>query len=133
MKPNNFSQITNSHAFHCLKSPSLDLNIIEFFVCKAFKISPSKLRNSNHLSTQEFVKPRQIFHYLAVKYTTKRLYQIGLYYRKDHSTVLNSSNTISNLIFVKDKEYYPIILSAENLLINYLQTKSNLNAISRTF
>lgn len=107
--------------FKPVKSSSLKLQTIESIVCRVFGFTPQEMNKEIKHRKRELVKARQIFHYLAKKYTPMSLYQIGAYYHKDHATVLHSCRVVTNIVETKDKDFYPLLLEAENRLQEFIQ------------
>jgi len=71
-------------------------------VCAEFGITPKDLFIKSR--KKEVIIPRQIFYYLAKKYTRYSLQSLGLIgfnysgVRQDHATVLHAKNTVINLL-----------------------------------
>lgn len=103
-----------------IKLNTLRLQTIEFVVCEVFGFTPKEMFDESKTRSRELVKARQTFHYLAKKYTHKSLAMIGVYYNKDHSTVLHSCRSITDIIDTKDRDFHPLVLEAENRLREYI-------------
>ena len=65
----------------------------------------TKILDERNLKSQkrDIVTPRQIAMHLIKKYTRLSLQQTGKIFNKDHSTVLHSKKTITNLALVDKK------------------------------
>lgn len=73
-------------------------DLIEKNVCDLIGITPLELRESKR-QKREIVEARQICHYIAKKNNLGSLVDIGFRFgRKDHSTVLHSVKTVTNLL-----------------------------------
>ena len=73
-------------------------DLIEKNVCDLIGITPLELRESKR-QKREIVEARQICHYIAKKNNLGSLVNIGFRFgRKDHSTVLYSVKTVTNLL-----------------------------------
>jgi chromosomal replication initiation ATPase DnaA len=73
---------------------------------------------------RNIAKARQLFQYLAYKYTSYSLSYVGslLGTNYDHSTILNSIYIINDILFLKDRDrYYTTVKSA----IEQLELKTN--------
>lgn len=90
-------------------------------VCTYFGMDPLEIFQKTRKGTVVF--PRQLFHYLAAKWTANTLAKIGNYgneaYRSgyyDHATVLHSKKLISNLLYINDKEVCESIIAIEAII-----------------
>ncbi|MFZ4671845.1 MAG: helix-turn-helix domain-containing protein [Flavobacterium sp.] len=73
---------------------------------------------------RKIAKARQLFQYLAYKYTSYSLSYVGslLGTNYDHTTILNSIYIINDILFLKDRDrYYTTVKSA----IEQLELKTN--------
>jgi chromosomal replication initiation ATPase DnaA len=73
---------------------------------------------------RNIAKARQLFQYLAYKYTSYSLSYVGslLGTNYDHTTILNSIYIINDILFLKDRDrYYTTVKSA----IEQLELKTN--------
>ena len=73
---------------------------------------------------RNIAKARQLFQYLAYKYTSYSLSYVGslLGTNYDHSTILNSIYIINDILFLKNRDrYYTTVKSA----IEQLELKTN--------
>jgi chromosomal replication initiation ATPase DnaA len=73
---------------------------------------------------RNIAKARQLFQYLAYKYTSYTLSYVGslLGTNYDHSTILNSIYIINDILFLKNRDrYYTTVKSA----IEQLELKTN--------
>jgi chromosomal replication initiation ATPase DnaA len=80
-------------------------------------ISLSQLNDRTRV--RNISKARQLFQYLAYKYTSYSLSYVGklLDTTYDHSTILNSIYNIENIIFLKNRDnYYATVKSSIELL-----------------
>jgi hypothetical protein len=120
-----FPGIIAEHKAAVIKNPKLNISTIEMFVCRAFNTTHLQMKENNKVRRRELTKARQMIFYLAKKWTPKSLALIGLYYHKDHSTVLHACKVITNIIETKDKDFYPILLLVEYNLKNYLNEQQS--------
>jgi chromosomal replication initiation ATPase DnaA len=78
------------------KGKSLE-NVLDA-VCKVYHISEELIMSGN--KTEHIVESRQMYCFLANRYTRNSLKRIGLRIGKDHSTVIHSINLLNDeLIF----------------------------------
>lgn len=80
-------------------------------ICKHFDLTTSELFKKSR--KRKYVEPRQLFHYLCMKYCKATLYQVASYGDMDHSTVLHSIKTVSNLIEV-DRGFRNLVNEIDN-------------------
>ena len=70
-------------------------------VCRERELTKEKLLNKTRL--RYIVESRQIAFYLARRYTTLSLQEIGNHFKKDHATVLFGVKNIKNLIQIDNE------------------------------
>lgn len=81
---------------------TISIDFINKIVCEHFNIDENKIRDKSR--KKEFVNARQIAMYLSKEMTNSSLKTIGLHYGgRDHTTVIHSCNSISEMI---DKDVY---------------------------
>lgn len=86
-----------------ISSEKITCDSIEIAFCNCFGFDPKQLQVKTR--KKEIKEPRQILHYLAKKHTNLSFAKIGKRFgNKDHATVLNSYNLISNLLKT-DREF----------------------------
>ena len=75
-----------------------EIEIVENVICNYFVISPEILLKKTRI--RKTIEARQIFHYLARKYTKFTLKEIANYKdaNSDHSTVMHSTKVVGNMI-----------------------------------
>lgn len=105
------------------KVPDLPLYQVEKAVCIATGISPIEMKTQIKFRKGEFAKARQIFFYLAKKYTSRSLSFIGSYYTKNHATALHGIRSITNIAETRDKTFHPILSLAESHLKSIIYEK----------
>jgi len=93
-------------------------NIIESVVCAEYKITKEDLQ----LKTREETirEARQVCMYYLKIHTKASLQRIGLYYKKDHATVLHSVNTVKNQMDTNKYFNQKIEMMEESILKNKL-------------
>lgn len=81
----------------CSQGDPASLYVIFLEVCKYFHLPPENVRKP--CRKRELVWARQLYCYLAKKFTSLSLNQIGeVIGGKDHTTVIHSNTTANNLI-----------------------------------
>lgn len=97
------------------------LSVVCDSVCEHFKINPWDMFYKSR--ERGVVWPRQLFQYLASKWTSNTLNRIGSYgydtYRSgnyDHATVMHSKRAINNLMDISDRETLEVITSIEEII-----------------
>lgn len=68
--------------------------------CQYFDITMETLQGA--CRKREIVLPRQLIMYMLVSYTDMTYLNIGVIFKKDHTTVIHSKNTIKDLLCVDD-------------------------------
>ena len=74
------------------------LELISECVSEYYGVEKEQIRSKSRL--REFVVPRHIFCYLARKYTTSTLKQIGGFVSRDHASVINACESIEGQMSV---------------------------------
>jgi chromosomal replication initiation ATPase DnaA len=100
-----------------LLNDELIIDEIKELVIANTGISLSQLNDRTRV--RNISKARQLFQYLAYKYTSYSLSHVGrlLDTTYDHSTILNSIYNIENIIFLKNRDnYYATVKSSIELL-----------------
>lgn len=81
---------------------------IESIVCNYFDVHLSKLSGSRRY--RDIVFARQVVMFLMRRYTKMSLKNIGIRYKKDHTTVIHSLRTLNNLMetdpIIRQKVYF---------------------------
>jgi chromosomal replication initiator protein len=73
------------------------------FVISATGVDPDRVKGKSRL--REFVKPRQVFCWLAAKYTNVSLVDIGRFLGgKHHTSIMYHVRQINDLISIHDEE-----------------------------
>jgi len=112
---NNIGQLINNYALVRNPKMGVDMDIIEDIVCREMNISPSSM-NSKSRNRKELV-PRQIAHYMAKKFTSRSLSEIGgRLGKRNHATVLHSINTVND-VWLHDPQYEDHISNIDLKLI----------------
>lgn len=83
------------------------LRDVEWVICAKFKIKPEVLkmpvRRGRPLGTRATYRPRQIAYFLARESTGYSYPRIGLYFSRDHTTILEGVRRIRGLIQTNPK------------------------------
>lgn len=85
---------------------NIDPNKITDAVAIYFNILPSDIKGSERIPT--FVKARHIAMYLSRKITNLTTTQIGAFFNKDHSAIINADKKIKKLINENNDIYFDI-------------------------
>jgi len=92
----------------------VDLQIIENIVCQHYDINAHDLFKVNR--KKEINEARQVFHYMARKYTKSPLSKIGEWSNRNHATVMHSVKSVNNLRET-DKKYNAFVGEVEAEII----------------
>lgn len=111
----------------------IDIHLIVSIVCNYYNLTKEQLFTRTRAA--EIKEPRQIFHYLAVKYTKENLSYIGRQFGGfHHSTIISSCKKVSDLIET-EKLFRRNIYILEHQIVDLFTTEKDdylkLNAIKR--
>ena len=113
-----------------MTSDKLKLYDVSDIVCKYYNVKESEIFIKTR--KREILWKRQLFHYLARKYTIYSYESIGNYNdncKLDHSTIMHSCKTISNLIDV-DKYLHKEVMQLEMIIKEYIRELEYFNTNS---
>ena len=103
-----------------LSENKVTIDLIQFIVCKFFKISKNEMLSSRR--SRYLVRPRQTAIYLTKILTSKSLPEIGREFSgRDHTTIIHSVKTIEKLKKVDNE----LNNNIENLKNQILYNKEN--------
>ena len=80
-------------------------------VCAASEIPLSELMSSDR-SPARVYRPRHCFYWLAYRRLGRTLNQVGLFIRRDHTTILHGVRRVDHAIQEGDRRYTDIIAEA---------------------
>jgi chromosomal replication initiator protein len=87
--------------FHVTDQSQISIDNIKKIVCKYYKIEPSILRSKSRKKIHSF--PRNMYVYLCRNYSTATLEEIGKSLKRNHSTIIYSTEVIERKIKLDKK------------------------------
>ncbi len=92
----------------------VNLDVIENIVCRHYNVNAHDIFRISR--KKELAEARQVFHYMARKYTKSPLSKIGEWSNRNHATVMHSVKSVNNLRET-DKKYNAFVSEVEAEII----------------
>jgi len=105
----------------------IKMQTVQKAVCAYYKLDMEDLLGPSRV--RGLARPRMVAMYLCRKLTSNSLPQIGMFFKRDHTTVLSAVRTVTGLIDTDGETRRAVLLLAKTLI--NVSVDENLQALNK--